>query len=96
MPSHLCSDPTDTDGHGFVLDVAFDITSRGHDADDSDPGAPPEFNLTSAVDGNGTELLATLSDKEREKLETEISADFDFNQHFRDERDAARDEAWSD
>lgn len=88
MPSHVCSDPTDASGDS-VLDVQFEITNRGHAPDTTDPGCPPEFYITSAVDENGTELLHQLAADQQSAIEAEIAGGFDFETHWADERDVA-------
>lgn len=86
-PWHICTDPTDVTREA-VLDVSFKITSRGYQPDATDPGAPPEFHLTSALDENGIDVLPTLTTEQREIVEDLIATDFDFDLHVRDEREA--------
>lgn len=84
--SHICTDPTDVTRQA-VLDVRFEITSYGYGPDATDPGAPPEFHLTSAVDENGIERLSALTTDQHQAVEEEIATGFDFRRHARDERE---------
>jgi hypothetical protein len=84
-PWHICTDPTDVT-RDAVLDVRFQITSYGCEADATDPGSPPEVQLTSAVDESGAERLHGLTTEQQDAIEAEIAADFDFRRHALDER----------
>lgn len=89
LQEHICRDPRDPEGDA-CLTVGFDVSRfgkapHGYGAH-FDPGCGDEFDITSAADEAGADVIDTLTTEQIEALEVDIAAHFDFRAAERSER----------